>query len=326
MESFDQSLKYLLQHEPADFISFGLGDPTVEILEPLPSVLPSRGRDVDGSYVILHGGERQVAHLEFHRRHQSLDELAVDVAEAQIRLYRRDCLPVLSLVWDLYGHRDEPVLEERTLRYGASSKRSGAQIASPGESLPGQPNPQSAGAPTGSLSIYQRVNLRGLGWKELLRAGPPALWPLVALAREGASEEAVHAARDAIEGREELSATEKADYLAVLWFVAEAEEVPVRVMKAYITEERLMASTLYQEIFAKGEAKGEARAETKLRAETIIRILTRRMGALDPAIRERIRTLSDTETLADWYDEAFSVIDAEGAQQLAEKIRKAPLP
>lgn len=91
-----------------------------------------------------------------------------------------------------------------------------------------------------------------------------------------------------------------------------------------------MASTLYQEIFAKGEAKGEARgkarAEAEMRAETIIRILTRRMGALDPAVRERIRTLSDTETLADWYDEAFSVIDAEGAQRLAEKIRKAPLP
>lgn len=252
----DQSLKYLLQHEPADFISFGLGDPTVEILEPQPSVLPSRGRDVDGSYVI-HSGERRMAHLDFHRRHQSLDELAVDVAEAEI-----PPLPPRRPAGALAGvgpdrNWDEPVLEERT--DGASPKRSSTPIASPGESPPGRPDPpQSAAAPTGSLAIYQRVNLRGLGWKELLGTGPPALWPLVALAREGATEEAVHAARDAIEGRVELSTGEKADYLAVLWFVAEAEDVPVRVMKAYITEEKLMASTLYQEIF--GERRGPRRS------------------------------------------------------------------
>ncbi len=49
MESFDQSLKYLFQHEPADFIRFALADPSVQISKPLPSGLPSRGRDIDGS-------------------------------------------------------------------------------------------------------------------------------------------------------------------------------------------------------------------------------------------------------------------------------------
>jgi hypothetical protein len=52
VESFDQSLKYLLHHEPASFVRFGLGDPTVRVLGPLPVGLPSRGRDVDGSYLI----------------------------------------------------------------------------------------------------------------------------------------------------------------------------------------------------------------------------------------------------------------------------------
>src|SRR5438309_1047160 len=65
----------------------------------------------------------------------------------------------------------------------------------------------------------------------------------------GTDEEALHQARDAIEGRPDLSPAQKADHLAVLWFVAEAEEVPVRAMKAYITEKQLMASALYQEIF-----------------------------------------------------------------------------
>lgn len=82
MESFDQSLKYLLQHQPADFIRFALGDPAVVIIAPLPSGWPARGRDVDGGYLVARGEERLVVHIEFHRRHQSLEDLAIDVAEA----------------------------------------------------------------------------------------------------------------------------------------------------------------------------------------------------------------------------------------------------
>jgi hypothetical protein len=49
------------------------------------------------------------------------------------------------------------------------------------------------------------------------------------------------------------------------------------------------------------------------------------MGALDPAVRERIRTVADAETVKEWYEEVLSVIDAEGAQRLADKIGRAPL-
>src|SRR5262245_58198593 len=103
MESFDQSVKYLLQREPADFLRFGLDTPTLTVVEPLPTNLPSPGRDVDGVYRIEQNGARAIAHVELHRRHQSLDELAIDVAEAQIRLFRRERVEVCSLVWDLYG-------------------------------------------------------------------------------------------------------------------------------------------------------------------------------------------------------------------------------
>ena len=68
MESFDQSLKYLLEHEPADFIRFALNGESVEVLHPLESALPSRGRDVDGGYLFTSGGIQKVAHIEFHRR------------------------------------------------------------------------------------------------------------------------------------------------------------------------------------------------------------------------------------------------------------------
>lgn len=293
MKSFDHSLKYLLQHDPAEFIRFGLGDPSVHVLGPVASGLPARGRDVDGGYLIARGGAKQVAHIEFHRRHQAADELAVDVAEAQVRLFRRERVPVLSLVWDLYAGPGGPFVEERKLRYGAALGDGGSE------------------------AMYLRVSLRSLGWRELLARAPAALWPLVALTHDGATEEAVHGARDAIEGRGELSEGQRADHLAVLWFVAEAEQVPVWVMQAYISEKQLMASTLYDSIFEKGERK--------MAAETIVRLLTRRLGDLDPDVRERIRAITDTEVLMRWYDEALLVLDAEAARQLVERMRKALL-
>src|SRR5262249_51175528 len=162
-------------HQPADFLRFGLDDPAVEVLAPVPSDLPSRGRDVDGGYLVVHDGRRMVGHVEFHRRHQKVEDLAIDVAEAQVRLFRRERLPVVSRVWDLYGDRNEPLVEERTLDLG------------------GVP------AKEGSRSVYRRVNLRALTAQDLLSRAPPALWPLVALTSDGASEASVLRARDAIE-------------------------------------------------------------------------------------------------------------------------------
>ncbi|MEO5730997.1 MAG: hypothetical protein ABI134_32170, partial [Byssovorax sp.] len=142
--------------------------------------------------------------------------------------------------------------------------------------------------------------------------------PLVALTRDGAGEAMIHKALGAIEGRSFRSAAERADHLAVLWFVAEAEDVPVRVLRAYISEERLMESTLYQSAFGKGEARAYA--------ETILRILVHRTGTVAPTVAERIRAVSSLELLKAWHEEALLAIDAEGARRLAEKIQKAPLP
>jgi predicted transposase YdaD len=171
------------------------------------------------------------------------------------------------------------------------------------------------------------VNLRGLDWKELLSHGPPALWPLVALTRDGAREAVIEKARDAIEARTAWSSSERADHLAVLWFVAEAENVPAKVIRAYLSEGRLMESELYKSIFEKGEARGEARGEAKGEAkaymEMLVQLLIHRMGTLAPAIRERIRAMSDLETLKAWHSEALFATDADAARRLADKIQKA---
>lgn len=135
----------------------------------------------------------------------------------------------------------------------------------------------------------------------------------------------MHQAFDAIEARTDLTPAQRADHLAVLWFIAEAEDVPVRVMREYITEARLMASTLYQSIFEKGEARGEARGDAKRCADTIIKILIRRLGALDPAVATRIREVSSLDTLEVWLNEALDLQDADGARRLIDKIGKASL-
>ena len=227
MESFDQSLKYLLEHEPEDFIRFAMGGGPVEVRRPVESALPSRGRDVDGGYLFVSGGLQRLAHIEFHRRHQGQDELAMDVAEAQIRLFRREHVEVMSFVWDLYGRVGEPVLSSSVLVFGE-----------------------------GSQSQYRRINLRGMSFRELLAQGPPALWPLAPLTRDGATGEAVQAVRDAIEGRAELDASRRASHLTVLWFIAEAEDVAVELLRGYIQKERLMQSELYRSIFAEGKQEG----------------------------------------------------------------------
>ncbi len=227
MDTFDRSLKHLLAQEPQAFFCFGLGHGDVVVLAPVPTTLPARGRDVDGGYLILDRQRRKIGHLEFHRRHQRHSDLAIDVAEAQVRFYRRERLEVFSLVFDLYGRANEPVLSRRVLRLGE-----------------------------GSQITYHRVNLRGMAYEELLAQGPPAFWPLVPLARGGASGTAVRRAREAIEGRTDLPPDKRADHLAVLWFVAEAEDVPVSLMKALLTKERMMESALYREIFSDGQQDG----------------------------------------------------------------------
>jgi hypothetical protein len=279
MESFDQSLKFLLQKAPADFIRFGFADPRVRVIEPVPTVLPSRGRDVDAVYLVALGDapendaelrdeHKRVAHVELHRRHQSLEELGTDVAEAQVRLYRREKKLVVSHVWDLYGDRAAPLIELRTHRFGVD----------------------------GSLCVYRRVNLRALGWEELLAQAPPALWPLVALTRDGATEPAIERTRNAIEACADWTPKERGDRLAVLWFVAEAEGVPARLMREVLTRERLMESELYKEIFGDGKAEGKA--------EGILTVLAARGVAVSDTVRKRILACTDIPTLDTWLGRA----------------------
>lgn len=296
MQSFDQSLKFLLQHDPADFIGFALDDCSIRVLGAVPSVLPSRGRDVDGAYLIARcdppaaaAEEPQLAHVELYRRHQSAQEIGVEIAEAQVRLFRRERKLVVSHLWDLYGDPDAPVRAEHRLVFGAD----------------------------GSTCVYQRINLRGLGWEQLLAQAPPALWALVALTRDGATQPAVTAVRDAIDEHTAWTQAQRSDHLAVLSFVAEAEGVPTRLMRAVLSKERLMESELYREIYGDGVTAGEAKGK----AESILAVLTARDVPISDAVRARILGCTDGPTLDTWIRRAAV------ASTAAAVVRaKAPAP
>lgn len=306
MDAHDPSLKYLLAQDPAGFLSFGLACPTLKVLRPVEGDLPHRDRDVDGGYLVEREGALQVAHVEFYRMHRSLAEVALDIGDAQLRLFRREQVPVCSLLWDLYGSRKAQVLEERSFPVGAEGDAACTRIA------------------------YRRVNLRGMGADELLERGPRGLYALVPLTRDGASPEGVRRAMQAIEGRTDLSGAQRADHLAVLWFLGEAEGLPVEVMKAYISERNMMQSELYRSIFSKGEARGEARGKARGKAEgkadDLLRIFLRRRGPVDEAVRQRIQAETRIEVLDMWIDDALLARDEASFVRLLEQIQKTPPP
>jgi hypothetical protein len=73
-----------------------------------------------------------------------------------------------------------------------------------------------------------------------------------------------------------------------------------------------------------GKAEGLTKGEAKTYADLVVQHLVRRMGALDPAVGKRIRTMSDIDTLKVWYNEVVDG-DVDAARRLVDKIRSAPL-
>lgn len=205
------SLRLLLQRRPASFISLGLGVGDFQVIEPISEALPALARDMDGGYRVRLGDVERAAHIEFNRRHLSRLELTHDVLEAQTRLFRREGVKVFSLVYDLYGDPNDPLLSDEEEAFCVDL----------GKGSPGR----------FSRCVWRRVNLRGLPWRSLLAQSAPGLWALFPLTREGTSRDALLAARDAIEVRTDVSPVEQADQLAALWFLAEAEDVASAVVR-----------------------------------------------------------------------------------------------
>jgi flagellar biosynthesis/type III secretory pathway protein FliH len=93
-----------------------------------------------------------------------------------------------------------------------------------------------------------------------------------------------------------------------------------------------MQSELYRTILEqgfekgleRGLEKGLERGVTQEKARTIVRILARRLGRLDPGVRARVEAETDLLVLEPWYDEALGISDEASAQRLIDQIRQAP--
>jgi hypothetical protein len=68
MKSFDDSIKFLVEKHPAEFLSFALRGARVHVLKPLSAVLPARSRTVDDAFLVEINKKRRVAHMEYVRR------------------------------------------------------------------------------------------------------------------------------------------------------------------------------------------------------------------------------------------------------------------
>lgn len=99
----------------------------------------------------------------------------------------------------------------------------------------------------------------------------------------------------------------------------------MQALRNYLPKERLMASTLYQEIRAEGRAEGIKQGVAEVQRETILQVLTYRLGEVEPSVRERIQSVTSAEMLVSWQEEALRAVTAKAARRLAEKIKKAPL-
>ena len=116
----------------------------------------------------------------------------------------------------------------------------------------------------------------------------PALLPLATLARTDSPQdllEQVAAAVDMIEERDErqnISAC--VQVLAGLRF-------PKNLITQLFREEVMQESVIYQDILQKGEQRGLQKGEVAV----ILRLLTRRFGAIEPEIEQQIRALSITQ-------------------------------
>jgi predicted transposase YdaD len=77
----------------------------------------------------------------------------------------------------------------------------------------------------------------------------------------------------------------------VLWFIAEAEDVAVELLRGYIQKERLMQSELYRSIFAEGKQEGRQEGRQETLQQTIMDLCEVLGIELTPERRAQIEQL-----------------------------------
>jgi predicted transposase/invertase (TIGR01784 family) len=120
----------------------------------------------------------------------------------------------------------------------------------------------------------------------------PALLPLATLAKSESPNVLLEQVAKSVDMIEE---TEERINISACVQVMAGLRFEKNVIRQLFREETMQESVIYQDILQKGEQRGEQRGLQKGEAAVILRQLTRRFGAINPEIEERIQDLSITQ-------------------------------
>ncbi|MBW4504643.1 MAG: Rpn family recombination-promoting nuclease/putative transposase [Scytonema hyalinum WJT4-NPBG1] len=254
--SYDNTCKYLAENYPADFARWLLSSDTSDI-EVLKTELNLEPIRADS--VTFLQISNQILHLEFQTSPKSTPPLDFRMLDYYTRLKRQYWCDIEQVLIFLQATSSEIVFNTQYVDRKTRHE-------------------------------YRVIRL----WEEdptpLL--ANPALLPLATLARTDSPQdllEQVAAAVDMIEERDErqnISAC--VQVLAGLRFEKD-------LITQLFREEVMQESVIYQDILQKGLQQGEQRGLQKGEVAVILRLLTRRFGAIEPEVQQQIHSLSITQ-------------------------------
>ncbi|MEH2377453.1 MAG: DUF4351 domain-containing protein [Nostoc sp.] len=251
--AYDNTCKYLAENYPAEFASWLLSIDTSDI-QVLKTELNLEPIRADS--VTFLQIANQILHLEFQTTPKSKTPLDFRMLDYYTRLKREYWCEIKQVVIFLQATSSEGAFQTQYID-------------------------------TNTRHSYRVIRL----WEEdptpLL--ANPALLPLATLARTDSPADLLEQVAASVDMIEE--ADERQNISACVQVLA-GLRFDKNVIKQLFREEIMQESVIYQDILQKGLQQGEERGKKQEALQLIMRLLTRRFGAIEPEIEQQIRTLS----------------------------------
>lgn len=254
--SYDNTCKYLAETYPADFARWLLASETTDI-EVLKTELTLEPIRADS--VTFLQIANTILHLEFQTTAKSTPPLDFRMLDYYTRLKRQYWCEIKQVLIFLQPTSSEIVLKNQYVD-------------------------------TNTTHRYQAIRL----WEEdptpLL--ANTALLPLATLARTESPTDLLTQVAAAVDMIEE---TDERQNISACVQVLAGLRFEKNLITQLFSEEIMQESVIYQDILQKGLQQGEERGKKQEALELILRLLTRRFGAIEPEVEQQIRTLSITQ-------------------------------
>ncbi|MCG6136988.1 MAG: Rpn family recombination-promoting nuclease/putative transposase [Nostoc sp. LLA-1] len=250
--TYDNTLKYLVEQYPEDFISYLLAfDPTdIQILQTELNQEPIRADSV-----IFLQTANQILHLEFQTLPTSTPPLPLRMLDYWVRLYRQYQCDIEQVIIFLKPTTSEAVFVDQFTARNTTHR-------------------------------YRVIRMWEQNPEPLLAS--PGLLPLATLARTDAPETLLQQVANQMSMIKETATKQSisacTQILAGLVFEPE-------LIRQLLRKETMRESAIYQEILQEGLQEGrEQGRQSELRL--VMRILTRRLGLINPQVELRLQDLS----------------------------------